>query len=46
MKDKPRSRHERATNNDKYTYPIDAGANDVHDLPIVFHRHVSWRNGQ
>ena len=46
MKDKPRSRYERATNNDEYTDAIDGGANEVHDLPIVLHGHVRWRNGQ
>src|SRR4029450_9268992 len=46
MEYESRSRYERATNNDKYTYAINRGADEVHDLPIVFHGHVSWRNGQ
>src|SRR6266496_1515055 len=46
MNDKSRSRHERTTNNDKYTYAINGGADDVHNVPIGFHGHVSWRNGQ
>ena len=46
MKDESRSRDERATNNDKYTYAINGGANYVHDVSIEFHGHVSWRNGR
>ncbi len=37
MEDESRSCDERATHNDKYTYAIHAGANDVHHVPIVFH---------
>ena len=45
MEYESRSCDECATYNDKYTYAIDAGTNDVHDVPIVFHSHVNWRNG-
>jgi len=37
---------EGASHYDKYTYPIHTGTNDVHDVPIVFHAHVDWRNGR
>src|SRR5439155_21277906 len=46
MEHESRSCDECATHNDKYTYAIHGGANDVHDVPIVFHGHVSWRNGR
>jgi hypothetical protein len=45
MEYKSRSRYERASNNDKYTYAINGGADDVHDAPIVFHGHATWRTG-
>src|SRR5436190_8690533 len=45
MEDESRSCGQCATHNDKYAYAIHAGANDVHDLPIVFHSHVNWRKG-
>src|SRR5438552_13673691 len=37
MKYKSRSCDQCATHNDKYTYAIDGRANDVHDVPIIFH---------
>ena len=46
MEDEPRSCEEGATNNHKYTYAINAGADDFHDVPKVFHRHVDWRKGR
>jgi hypothetical protein len=40
MKHKPRSCNECATHNDKYTYAIHAGANDVHHVPKIFHNQL------
>src|SRR5205814_5026669 len=37
MECESRSCDECATHNDKYTYAIDGRANDVHDVPIIFH---------
>ena len=42
-KDKPNGRQERATNNDKYTYAINASADDFHKVTKIIHSHVSWR---
>ena len=46
MKNEPRRSHDRAAHNDKYPHAVHAGSDDVHDVPIMFHGHVSWRNGR